>query len=156
MNVARRAIEKDIGQIVQLNLAVHKMHSDRYPDLFKKEVNTDELFDFYLKLISIKNQYIFVTELGETVTGYCWAELIQKCESPVTHSITKLYINQMCVEEIYRGKGLGKTLVSEIRNLASNLNVNHVEVDSWSFNGLAVDFFRLQGFTSYNEKTWLK
>ncbi len=156
MNVTRRAEDKDLGQIVQLSLAVQKIHSNRYPDLFKEVVNTDELTDFYRTLISDKDHYIFVTEFEETATGYCWAEFIQKAESTITHSITKLYIHQMCVDERYRGNGLGKTLIREIRSLADSLNVNHVGVDSWSFNSLAVDFFRSQGFTSHNEKMWLK
>lgn len=154
--MARRAKEDDIGQIVRLNLIVQKLHSNLYPNLFKKEVNTDELSDLYLKLIADENQYFFVTELEEDITGYCWTEFSLKNESPITHSISKLYIHQVCVDEKFRGKGLGKTLVNEIKNLASNLNVNHIGVDSWSFNSNAVNFFQSQGFTPYNEKMWLK
>ncbi len=156
MNITRRAKDGDIGQIVRLNLIVQELHSNIYPDIFKKEVNTGELSDLYLELIADENQYIFVTELDEGIAGYCWAEFSLKNESPTTHGISKLYIHQMCVDEKFRGKGLGKTLVNEIKNLASNLNVNHIGVDSWSFNSTAVNFFRSQGFTPYNEKMWLK
>lgn len=156
MSVARRARKNDVEQIVQLSLAVQEIHSNRYPDLFKEVVNTDELSDFYIKLIDHKDQYIFVTELGESITGYCWAEFIQKIESPITHGIRKLYIHQICVDERYRGKGLGSILVRETKSLANSLNVNHIGVDSWSFNSRAVDFFRSQGFNSHNERMWLK
>ena len=156
MNLARRAKESDVEQIVQLSLAVQKLHSNRYPDLFKEVVNTDELSDFFRTLIGHQHHYIFVTELGESITGYCWAELIQTNETPITHRIRKLYIHQICVDERYRGKGLGKILVRETVSLANGLNVNHVGADSWSFNSRAVDFFRSQGFNSHNDRMWLK
>jgi ribosomal protein S18 acetylase RimI-like enzyme len=156
MSTARRAKESDVEQIVQLSLAVQKLHSNRYPDLFKEVVNTDELSDFYRTLMGDHDNYIFVTELGESITGYCWGELIRTIESPITHSIRKLYIHQICVDERYRGKGLGKVLVRETVNLANSLDVNHVGADSWSFNSRAVDFFRSQGFNSHNERMWLK
>jgi ribosomal protein S18 acetylase RimI-like enzyme len=156
MSVARNAKESDVEQIVQLSFAVQELHSNRYPDLFKEVVNTGELSDFYSTLVGDHDHYIFVTELGESITGYCWAELIQKSESLITHSIRKLYIHQICVDERYRGKGLGKILVRETMILAKSLKVNHVGVDSWSFNSRAVAFFRSQGFNSHNERMWQK
>lgn len=156
MSVIRRAKESDVEQIVQFSLAVQKLHSNRYPDLFKEIVHTDELSDFYRTLMSDHDHYIFVTDLGESITGYCWAELIQTIESPITHSIRKLYIHQICVDEGCRGKGLGNILVRETMSLANGLNVNHVGVDSWSFNSRAVNFFRSQGFNAHNERMWIK
>lgn len=154
MNLTRMANKDDIEQIVQLSLLVQSIHSDQHPEIFKKAVNTNELSDFYMTLIGDKDHYILVTELGETISGYCWAQFIHKIESPITHSISKLYIHQICVDERYRSLGLGKVLVREIRNLAASLSVDHVGVDSWSFNSRAIDFFRSQGFNSHNERMW--
>lgn len=156
MSVARKASTDDVEQIIQLSLAVQKIHSDQYPDLFKEVVKLDELSNFYIGLIGDKDQYIFVSEIGDEITGYCWAEVIRQTESPITHGISKLYIHQICVNKRYRGKGVGAMLVREIKTLAKCLDVNHVGADSWSFNSRAVDFFRSQDFKPRNERMWLK
>lgn len=156
MNTTRAFKEKDIEDIARLNLAVQAIHSTHYPDIFKTEVDVNELIAFYLRLVDDDKHHIYICESGSKIVGYCWAELIHKKETPISNSISTLYIHQICVDEQYRDKGLGKALISEVKNLASILNVNHLEVDSWSFNAPAVEFFRLQGFNLYNERMWLK
>ena len=103
----KKAKESDIGQITKLLYQVHKIHSDKRPDLFipeKKKYNENELKSI------IKNEekpiFIATDEKSGNILGYAFC-IFQKQNADSMQPIKTLYIDDLCVDENLRGGGIG-------------------------------------------------
>ncbi len=67
-----------------------------------------------------------------------------------------IHLEHVCVESKYKGKGIGKALIDFVKEFAKENNVNRIELDYWSGNKNAGEFFESQGFSTYNEKMCIK
>lgn len=140
----RQATENDIEQINKLLYQVHKVHSDVRPDLFKpgcKKYNDDEL----KKIISNTQTPIFVYDENGKIEGYSFC--IIKDTTPIESltSYKSLYIDDLCVDESSRGKGIGKLLYQYSKSYAKEIGCYNLTLNVWSDNKDAVKFYKSIG-----------
>ena len=76
---------------------------------------------------------------GDTIVGYL-SYLIKGNHSK------KLHVDQLIISENYRGKGLGKKLMDEVKNIALKNNCDRIELDCWMFNKSAIAMYEHIGF----------
>ena len=84
MNI-RRAEEKDIPQIEELLYQVHKVHSDKRPDLFipgSKKYTTNELKE----ILADNEKPVYVADNDGVIFGICLLRL-----SKTLHKIKQLH-----------------------------------------------------------------
>ena len=68
----RKAVSKDIPQIEELLYQVHKIHSDKRPDIFKpgeKKYTTEEL----IKILDSSNTPVYVAVEDDKIYGYIFS-----------------------------------------------------------------------------------
>ncbi|HBV52185.1 MAG TPA: GNAT family N-acetyltransferase, partial [Clostridiales bacterium] len=58
-----------------------------------------------------------------------------------------LYVDDLCVEEQSRGRGLGRALLEEVKKHALSIGAQSVELNVWNFNQSAVSFYEHLGFS---------
>lgn len=134
----RRATLTDIDGINKLLYEVHKVHSDKRPDLFKvgsKKYTNEEL----AKIIVDDNRPIFVYVDNDDILGYAFCVFIKNNSNSLTDILT-LYIDDLCVDENARGKKVGTSLYNYVLQFAKDagcynvtLNVGHVITVHLSF-----------------------
>ena len=56
----------------------------------------------------------------------------------------------------YKGHGIGKQLIEKVKEFARDNNIRRVELDYWNKNEKAGQFFRSQGFKTFNERMYLE
>lgn len=56
-----------------------------------------------------------------------------------------LYVGKIVVDKKYQRKGIGTLLMQEINRIAKELNCNRIELNCWSFNKKAIEFYKSQG-----------
>ena len=98
--LVRRAEIKDIEKINELLLQVAMVHHYGRPDLFKancRKYKNDEL----VKIVKDDNRPIFVAEDDGVVIGYAFCVITDRKDDNVLTDIKNLYIDDLCVEEIY-------------------------------------------------------
>lgn len=140
----RRAEEYDIPDIDKLLFEVNKVHSDVRPDLFKagaKKYSCDEL----KKIIADDKTPVFVADKGGKVLGYVFCVHRQHINDSNMTDIKTLYIDDLCVDEAFRGKHIGKALYDYAIDYAKKNNYYNVTLNVWADNVNAVKFYKKVG-----------
>ena len=144
-NMVRRAAEKDIPSILQLLVQVDMVHHNGRPDIFKgpaTKYNAEELKDILLD----ESTPVFVCEdaLGNVV-GHAFCIHKQVLGDSVLTDIRTLYIDDICVDEACRGKGVGKALYDHVVRYAKENSFYNITLNVWTCNLGAMKFYETMG-----------
>lgn len=141
--VTDMANEGDIPAIMSLLKQVHKVHADGRPDLFPgeskytandvKEILTNPLFPV-----------LVAREEGKTV-GYAFCKLSSPDFAPQVSKRNSLYIDDLCVDESMRGKGVGRILYNAALAFARAHDCYNVTLNVWELNTSAKAFYQKMG-----------
>lgn len=141
----RRATLTDIDGINKLLYEVHKVHSDKRPDLFKvgsKKYTNEEL----AKIIVDDNRPIFVYVDNDDILGYAFCVFIKNNSNSLT-DILSLYIDDLCVDENARGKRVGTSLYNYVLQFAKEAGCYNVTLNVWACNNSALKFYEKCGLS---------
>ena len=141
----RRAEEKDVKRIIELLLQIDLIHHDGRPDLFKvgKKYTEEELFN----IIKDENTPVFVyVNQDDKVLGYAICIYKQILNDTLLTDIKTLYLDDLCVDENCRSKGIGKALYEAVVETAKNNGCYNLTLNVWAFNKRAYDFYKKLGF----------
>jgi diamine N-acetyltransferase len=154
MNI-RICVTKDTRLLAKLNHDVQEIHNTIEPEIFKpySEDNMKNLFDYLLK---DENRSAFVAYDDDCAVGYILIAQRDYPENDFKKNYSVIYIDQICVESDYKGKGAGKALIDFAKKYATEKHVSRVELDYWNANKNAGEFIRSQGFSTYNERMFIK
>lgn len=143
MNIRRAQIE-DMPRIIDLLNQVLTVHHNGRPDLFKP--NCRKYNDFELaEIIADDSKPIFVAENDGFVLGYAFCVLICHENDNVLTDIKTLYIDDLCVDEAFRGKRVGKSLYEFVLGYAKEIGCYNVTLNVWACNESARAFYRRCG-----------
>lgn len=145
----RRAEESDMPAIGALLEEVELVHHRGRPDLFKN--GGRKYYDEELKvLLKDENRPIFVydDEAGG-VLGYAFCILEDHAGENVMTSIKTLYIDDICVFERARGRGVGRTLYEHVLKYAGSIGCYNVTLNVWECNPGARAFYEKMGMKPY-------
>lgn len=141
----RKAEEKDIDRLNALLYQVAKIHADGRPDIFKhaeKKYTTEELGD----ILADENTPVYVyTDEKDIVLGYCFCVVKISAEGHVLQARKSLYIDDLCVDEVYRGQHIGEALYHYVRGIAKEKGFDSVTLNVWDFNETARKFYEKMG-----------
>ncbi|HEX9058791.1 MAG TPA: GNAT family N-acetyltransferase [Clostridia bacterium] len=141
----------DAELLAVLNRDVQEIHAEIEPGIFKKysKEGMQKLFEEALKNENTKG---FVAYYDGKPVGYA---LVSKRDIPETYfkyPYSVVYIEQICIDRKYIRKNAGKELVNHVKSYAESLGVKRIELDFWCKNENAGQFFRSQGFSTFNKR----
>ena len=140
----RRAIEKDIPKIGDLLCQVCLVHHNGRPDIFKvgRKYSDEELKE----LLCDENRPILVcTDEDDRVMGYCFCIFETHGKNAVLIDNKTLYIDDLCVDENFRGRHIGKELYEAAVKLARDSGCYNLTLNVWSCNQSAIKFYESMG-----------
>lgn len=140
----RYAMEKDIEKIEDLLSQVDMVHHNGRPDIFKigNKYSEEELKE----LLNNKQRPILVSvNESDEVIGYCFGIFQQHKDNSILTDIKTLYIDDLCVDEKFRGKGIGKELYEAALSLAKEKGCYNLTLNVWSCNESAIRFYESMG-----------
>ena len=142
--IIRRAEERDIPRVGELLLQVNEVHHRIRPDLFKtgaRKYRDDELRAIFADPATP----VFVREDAGTVVGYAFC-IVQKHENDNNLVDGKtLYLDDLCVDEGARGRGIGASLYRFVLDYAKKSGCHNVTLNVWEGNDAALAFYRKCG-----------
>lgn len=142
--ILRRAKDSDLPALRRLLLQVHRVHSDARPDLFTpggRKYDDGEL----LEILKDERRPIYVAECEGEVEGYAFCQLEETGGLSGRTDIRTLYVDDLCVDEAARGKGLGRTLLNYAREQARAMGCYNLTLNVWAGNEAALGFYRSLG-----------
>ena len=140
----RYALIKDIPKIEALLSQVCLVHNNGRPDIFK--VGTKYSEEELKILLKDESRPILVSvDEKDEVMGYCFCIFQQHLNNSVLTDIKTLYIDDLCVDEVLRGKHIGKELYEAAVKLAKESGCYNLTLNVWSCNPSAMKFYEAQG-----------
>lgn len=139
----RFAAPQDVDGIISLLKQVGQVHHQGRPDIFRTGAQKYSPKQV-LAMLNTPDP-IFVAEEGGAVLGYGFCQLKKYENDPVIADHTELYIDDLCVDENCRGKGVGKAIYQEICRYAKSIGCYNVTLNVWSCNPSAMKFYEAMG-----------
>jgi len=113
---------EDWERVNELAKQVHKMHVTWRPDLF---LDADEVIikqDFERML---QDKEIFVAKVDNEIVGYIVFDIKEK-NNPNMRYRKQLSIEAICVDEKFRGKGIGTALLNYAKKIGKENNCTDI------------------------------
>lgn len=150
MNVSiRRATKRDYKSISELLQILHVLHVKNRDDVYLENDNilTENQ---YMNILKNDNKMIYVAINQDIVIGYILSSMIKIDQSSVCKKDKILYIDEIIINNKYRRMGIGKRLIEYIKQKGNDIGCKTVQVNVWSFNNCAIEFYKKNGFTTRN------
>ncbi len=136
----RFACEKDIPQMLDLLLQVGEVHHQIRPDLFRAGAQKYDEAALRRLLVNPDRPILAAEEDGKMV-GYAFCILQVTKDDPVLCDRRVLYIDDLCVDESHRGRGIAGALYHRALELARELSCDAVTLNVWWGNDNALRFY---------------
>lgn len=140
MNI-RPAKKSDTDALISLLGEVLSIHHKIRDDIFKPNGTKyckDELSD----ILENEKTPVFVAEIDTRVVGYCFTAVNELEESSITLARKELYIDDLCIAQDMRGKGIGQALYQYAEQYAREIGCHSVTLNVWEGNDDAVSFYK--------------
>ena len=140
----RFAEVRDIPGMIELLKQVGEVHHQLRPDLFRAGAQKYKEADLEA-LLRDPDRPIFIADQDGAVVGYCFCILQVTENNPVLCDRKVLYIDDLCVEENLRGKGIATALYNRVLEFAKELGCHSVTLNVWCGNDSAMAFYEKCG-----------
>ena len=141
----RRANIADIPHILRLLVQVCNVHQDIRPDIFKRDRVKYTESDL-AALLPDDSRPVWCAVEGDDFLGYCFCQWIEYRDSSVSTDRKELYIDDLCVEETARGRGVATSLFRHVKEASRTEGADFITLNVWEGNS-ARDFYEKMGLT---------
>ena len=146
--IIRFAKENELERVNELRKQVNDLHVAGKPDVFKPGFGP-ELRDFINVIWNDPTDNIVVAEDNGFICGFAVINHITKPESPFMKERDFLDIDEFCVNEEHRRKGVATAMIEFIKNFAKENGFHRIELNMWEFNQGALAFYEAAGFETF-------
>ena len=94
------------------------------------------------EIIKDKEKPIFVYEADGKIEGYAFCILINHSNENSLCDYKSLYIDDLCVDENCRGRGIGKILYDYVLEYAKKIGCYNLTLNVWEGNDSAMRFYK--------------
>ena len=142
-----KADKQDIPALLELLNQVLNIHANARPDVFKTGT-TKYSHEELLQILNNENSPVFVALTNEgTVCGYVFCQYHEIKDNAILHSLKYLYIDDLCVDQRFRGQKIGTALYEYALKQAQENNCQSVRLNVWALNENAIRFYQKLGLT---------
>ncbi len=140
----------DFDQVHRLLMQVHILHAKERSDIYK---DTDPLTieEFKKEILNEHNIYL-VAEFENEIVGICFSKIKDVLNNSIMKDRRILHIEDICVDENKRKKGIGRKLYNELKKRAKEIKADSIELMVWKFNVDAIKFYENLGMNIKNLK----
>ena len=141
----RRAKVEDVNGISELLRQIDEIHAEIRPDIFKaghEKYTDEELGD----IITQKSMDVFVYESDDgRIIGHAFCVFEETKNVNNMNDRKCLYIDDICIDEKERGKGIATALYQHVKDFAKENNCQAITLNVWEGNDSAISFYKEMG-----------
>lgn len=134
---------EDREAVNALALQVHAMHVAWRPDIYEM---VDELYTEERFANATKERSLYVARVCGATAGYV-AVKIRSYDWPGVAKRKVMLVDELCVDELCRGQGIGTEMMEDVRALAKAFGCTDLQLGVYPQNDAAVGFYQKCGFT---------
>ncbi len=139
----RLANKNDIPRMIELLKQVGEVHHQIRPDLFRAGAQKYSGTDLEA-MLQDPDRPIFVA-VEDTMLGYCFCMIETLTGSTVLCDGKSLYIDDLCVDEHCRGRGVASRLYAHVCGYAKSIGCRSITLNVWCGNDSAMHFYESRG-----------
>ena len=139
---------EDIEQVNIIRKEVNDLHVKGEPNIFKPGF-CKEMQEFVKTFLNNENKMLLVCEENKQICAYAMLEIVTKEETPYRYKLKFLEIQEIGTLSTKQGKGYGKALIEKIKQIATENNIKNIDLNVWTFNKQALEFYKKTGFETY-------
>lgn len=140
----RFAAKEDIPGLIRLLRQVGQVHHEIRPDIFRESAQKyDEAA--LSALLRDPNRPVFAAMEGDAMLGYAFCIWQEVKNDGALADRKNLYIDDLCVDEGVRGKGVAKALYDAVLAWAREQGCDAVTLNVWCGNDRAMAFYEKCG-----------
>ena len=143
MTTIRRAEPRDIPAVLRLLRQVNLVHHQGRPDLFR--LATKYGAEDLSAIFSNDDAPVFVYDEDGAILGHAFCQIQTVQNDRLLCDRKTLYVDDICVDEAARGRGVGKALYTHVRDYARSLGCYNLTLNVWSCNPNALHFYEHMG-----------
>ena len=149
--IMRNAKFSDFNDVNNLMLELHNLHVKNRNDVFKA-TDSPMKEEYFKDLLNNQDVKLFVIENLENseILGYSNLKLMNTPNIDIVVKSKYIYIDDFCIKQAYKRKGIGKKLFNFILEYAKEQCVDSVQLNVWSFNEDAIEFYKFMGMKERN------
>ena len=140
------AKQTHIPALIRLLQQVGQVHHNIRPDIFPAGTQKYEVSQL-LEVLADESRPIFVALEGDAVTGYCFCQISTYPAGTCSVARKELYIDDLCVDESCRNRGIATALYRHAEAYARQLGAHSVTLNVWCGNESALRFYEKMGMT---------
>lgn len=137
----------DYNDVDKLMQQVHSLHVENRPDLYVK-IEHPYSIDEFKKIVENNDIISVLAEDDGEILGLAIVTIRNK-SGMVKKKIA--YMDDLCVDERFRGQGVGKMLFSFVANMAKKKGAERLDLMVWSFNEKALIFYKELGMKTQRD-----
>ena len=136
------AREIDFEQVSRLARQIHEPHVAWRPDIY---CDTTSPYPKEKFIEDIAKRMVYVAKIDELIAGFL---VLSKRNNSGEGLVSKnvLVLESICVDEEFRGQGIGRTMLSELRLLARVFRCQEIILSVYPENDGAIAFYQKCGF----------
>lgn len=142
----RRAEISDIPHILRLLVQVCNVHQAIRPEIFKRDGVKYTESDL-CELLQDETRPVWCAVEDDTFLGYCFCQWQEYHDSSVSTDRRELYIDDLCVDEAVRGRGVATALFRHVTEAARASGTDFITLNVWQGNDSALRFYEKMGMT---------
>jgi len=146
--MARFANEKDLVRVNELRKQVNDIHVEGRPDVFKPGFGR-ELQEHVYTIYNHENKNIIVVEREGIICGMACVDYVTRPESPFRFEQELYHVSEIAVDKAFQRQGIATEMFEFMKQDAKNRGIKTIELDVWSFNTEAKEFYDAVGFQCY-------
>lgn len=137
----RNMRREDYAEVDRLMAQVHKIHVQGRPDLY---INVEHIYsmDEFEKMVENEDMITVLAEEDEKTVGIC---IISMRAKTCMVKCRTAYMEDLCIDEICRGKGIGKAMFLYAKEKAKEMGAERLDLMVWAFNENALKFYEEMG-----------
>ena len=142
----RKAQLEDLNIIQNLNNELFKLEKENYDSTLVRDWSLSEDGKQYFEDLIINN-YVIVAIKDDKIVGYLAGSINEKGSY---EEIQYGEINNMLVDNNFRGLGIGKLLIDKFKQYCKDNNINNLKVVASAKNIKAIEFYKNNGFNDFD------
>ena len=147
----RAATLGDAAVLGGLCASVQELHLTAHPEVFKP-VDVAGLERWFRDILASGAAKIWIAATKNAPAGYVLVVDQRSGDSVFCYERRWYELQQIGVAPEYRRRGVARALVGRVIESAAAENVNHIELNTWTFNQAAQTTFQNLGFTIKNAR----
>jgi ribosomal protein S18 acetylase RimI-like enzyme len=141
----REAEARDLPAICALGQVVNLLHHEAWPSIFAPQSDPSRDESHWRQSIGQSNATTFLAEYSGEPIAFVTVMLADESNS-LLQPMRYARIGSVCVAQAFRGKGVGRELMSLAERWALARGAKDMRLKVWSFNEPALAFYQELGF----------